>query len=292
MGNFDIPLANRRGTPQGEATSPLGQAQSVLSVISSLAGTSTSLPFVERLMTFAGISNNPNQPVESQVQQFTFQINPQRLRRSRRKIQSSIFLGKEPAQAANPFASSYDYHYQNLQFENFQYDGVTPAFSPMATQNVPMGGTSEEQWQDYTVSPGWQWFLQFRDFFDEFADTMIVMKYLNAFYVGVLDDLRFTRDAQAPFNIAYSFTFRSFFDYELLISVTPLDMVFNPDAGGINPSTARARGELIRRFIVRPLNPELNPVSQAPVHEIPATSRITFVDYLAITERDKGGRRG
>lgn len=215
-----------------------------------MVGSDVAQPFGERLMIFAGFSpdsvwqsRNPihqdRKPIpgdyqtdkntldtyqaKSIIDTFGFQINPSRLQRTKKKNQQAIFLGRG---ADDPLSSPpIDFHYLGNQYETFSYSGFTPAFSPLqpgATPGVSTVGGINTQFTDYTNSPGWAWFNAFQDFFDNNADQNVVMRYLNGFYVGTLDSLRFTRDAEAPFNIQYSFVFQSFKEYVFNIqTVTP-----------------------------------------------------------------------
>lgn len=247
-------------------------------------------PFNDRLMVFAGISSDFNKRDEDRRKMFVFEINPARLQRQKRKNQSAIFLGKSEADAVNKQVSPAEFHFLNLQFETFSYSGVTPAFNPLRyggygnSQMAKLPGAWDTKFGDYATSPGWLWFLSFQDFYDEYGDKFMLMKYLNHFYQGVLDELSFTRDANAPFNIRYTFTFRAVYAYDLSVGMGFTRSGYEPDAGPQSGS-----GDLVQKLVVKssapPLNLKSRGESSAPQMYLDDTAAITsgdvvFVNYV------------
>lgn len=214
-------------------------------------------PFNDRLMVFAGISSDILKNSERSL--FVFEINPQRLQRAKKKNQSLSFLGKSERDAMNGLVSPSEFHFLNLQYEMFSYSGVTPAFNPLRNggrsniEKAKLPGEWDVKYGDYSTSPGWLWFLSFQDFYDEYCDRFILMKYLKNFYQGVLDDFSFTRDANAPFNIRYSFNFRAVYSYDLSVGMGYTQSGFEPDAG-----PQGGTGDLVQRLVVRSNAPAIN----------------------------------
>lgn len=241
------------GTPEGNvantgsSTAQQDQARNALiGQIGAVLDFTAPQPFNDRLLVFTGVSSDINRTV-GQRQSFVFEINPQRLQRTKHKNQSTIFLGRPSAQAVNSRFSPAEFHYLSQQYEQFAYSGVTPAFNPLRNggrtgQGDILPGASSE-FGDYATSPGWLWFLSFQDFYDEYCDQFVTMKWANNLYVGVLDDFNYNRDANAPFNIRYSLTFRSVYTYDLSVG---MGTTFLPGAG------RQGAGDLVQRIIVRP----------------------------------------
>jgi hypothetical protein len=195
-------------------------------------------PFNDRLMVLAGVSSDPRAQIANKT--FVFQINPQRLQRTRHKNQSIIWLGREGDHAVDPMFSPAEYRYQSLQYEQFTYNGVTPSFNPL--RNGGRTQLNDSPFGDYSLTPGYQWLRDFEDFYREYCNRMIFMRFANCIYVGMLDDFGYTRNAAGPFNIAYQFVFRSVYTYNLAIGKS----TFVPGAGRMG------QGALVQQIIAMP----------------------------------------
>jgi len=195
-------------------------------------------PFNDRLMVLAGISSDPHAMIVNKT--FAFQINPQRLQRTQHKNQSIVWLGREGDHAVDPAFSPAEYRYQSLQYEQFTYNGVTPSFNPL--RNGGRTQLNESPWGDYSQTPGYQWLRDFEDFYREFCNRMIFMRFANCIYVGMLDDFGYTRNAAGPFNISYQFVFRSVYTYDLAVGKSS----FVPGAGRMG------QGMMVQQIIAMP----------------------------------------
>lgn len=127
---------------------------------------------------------------------YKFRINPSRLSCSASKVQSTIKTAK-----------GWDIHTWGNNLDVLSYSGTTGYMKPPAIL-ISMGI------KDVRLSPAWQRFNKFDDFFHQ-NDGELVMIFEHVLMKVHMVDFRYDRIAEDPWQIKYSFSLRCDWDTKI-----------------------------------------------------------------------------